>query len=90
MLLGLNCNWPEGLYGKVGYNHPDAQKLITALKPSSLRFPHGVWSNFYDWESDGRRMTDNYKTLYDSAVRDHPDLKYGFDGLHRLHQNTRF
>ncbi len=39
MLLGLNCNWPEGLYGKVGYNHPDAQKLITKLKPSSLRFP---------------------------------------------------
>ncbi len=35
-------------------------------------------------------MTDNYKTLYDSAVRDHPDLKYGFDGLHRLHQKLGF
>lgn len=57
MLLGLNCKWPENLYGKVGYNHPDAQKLIGELKPSSLRFPHGVWANFYDWESDGRRIT---------------------------------
>lgn len=90
MLLGLNCNWPEGLYGKIGYNHPDAQKLIRTLKPSSLRFPHGVWSNFYDWESDGRRMTDDYKTLYDTAVRNHPELKYGFDGLHKLHQELGF
>nr|UZM28271.1 hypothetical protein [uncultured bacterium] len=90
MLLGLNCNWPEGLYGKVGYNHPDAQKLINRLKPSSLRFPHGVWANFYDWESDGRRMTDDYKTPYDSAVKGHPDLKYGFDGFYKLHQELDF
>jgi len=90
MLLGLNCNWPERLYGKSGYNNPLAQKLIRTLKPSSLRFPHGVWANFYDWESDGRRMTDNYKTPYDSAVKDHPDLKYGFDGLHTLHKELDF
>ncbi len=90
MLLGLNCNWPEGLYGKVGYNHPKAQNLIKKMKPGSLRFPHGVWSNFYDWESDGRRMTDDYKTPYDSAVKGHPDLKYGFDGFHRLHQELEF
>nr|UZM28256.1 hypothetical protein [uncultured bacterium] len=90
MLLGLNCNWPEGLYGKTGYNNPQAQKLIRAFKPSSLRFPHGVWSNFYDWESDGRRITDNYKTPYDSSVKDHPELKYGFDGLRTLHQEFGF
>jgi alpha-L-arabinofuranosidase len=90
MLLGLNCNWPENLYGKVGYNHPRAQSLIKQMKPTSLRFPHGVWANFYDWESDGRRITDDYKTPYDSAVKDHPDLKYGFDGFHRLHQELKF
>lgn len=90
MLLGLNCSWPERQYGKVGYNHPDAQKLIRSFKPSSLRFPHGVWANFYDWESDGRRMTDSYKTPYDAAVKDHPDLKYGFEGLHQLHGELGF
>ncbi|TWU28661.1 hypothetical protein [Bythopirellula polymerisocia] len=90
MLFGLNCNWPEGLYGKTGYNHPSAQKLIRQLEPSSLRFPHGVWSNFYDWESDGRRITDDYKTPYDSAVKGHPDLKYGFDGFNALHQELSF
>ncbi|MBB3209492.1 hypothetical protein FHS27_005332 [Rhodopirellula rubra] len=90
MLLGLNCNWPENLYGKVGYNHPDAQKLIVAMNPSSLRFPHGVWSNFYDWESDGRRITDDYVTPYDSSVKNHPELKYGFEGFHNLHQRLGF
>ncbi|QDT10921.1 hypothetical protein [Planctomycetes bacterium K23_9] len=90
LLLGLNCNWPENLYGKIGYNHPDAQKLITQLDPSSLRFPHGVWANFYDWESDGRRITDDYHTPYDTAVKNHPDLKYGFDGFHKLHQQLNF
>jgi hypothetical protein len=90
MLLGLNCSWPENLYGKFGYNHPDAQKLIRKLKPGSVRFPHGVWANFYDWESDGRRITDDYKTPYDRAVKGHPDLKYGFEGFHTLHQELRF
>ncbi|MEO6785744.1 MAG: hypothetical protein ABI318_06390, partial [Chthoniobacteraceae bacterium] len=55
LLLGLNCNWPENQYGSVGYNHPDAQKLIRAMKPGYLRWPHGVWANVYDWEVDGRR-----------------------------------
>ncbi|VGO12545.1 hypothetical protein PDESU_01098 [Pontiella desulfatans] len=90
LLLGLNANWPENLYGKIGYNHPDAQRLIRRFKPSSLRFPHGVWAKFYDWESDGRRKTDNYKTPYDASVTNHPTLKYGFDGLHQLHQELKF
>ncbi|MCM2374176.1 hypothetical protein [Aporhodopirellula aestuarii] len=90
MLLGLNCNWPENLYGKIGYNHPDAQKLISTMNPSSLRFPHGVWANFYDWESDGRRITDDYVTPYDSSVKNHPELKYGFEGFHKLHQQLGF
>ncbi len=90
LLLGLNCNWPEGQYGMVGYNHPDAQKLIRSIKPSSLRWPHGVWANVYDWEVDGRRMDDDYQTQYRAGVEKHPDLRYGFPGLHALHQELKF
>ncbi len=90
MLLGLNCSWPEGLYGKTGFNNPEAKKLIRAFRPVALRFPHGVWANFYDWESDGRRITDNYETPYDDAVKDHPNLKYGFQGFHSLHAELGF
>lgn len=89
-LLGLNCNWPEAQYGKTGYNHPHAQKLIKTFKPAALRWPHGVWANFYDWETDGRRITDNYKTPYDESVKGHPDLKYGIDGLKALHDDLEF
>lgn len=90
MLLGLNCSWPEGLYGKIGYENPHAEELIRQFKPVALRFPHGVWANFYDWESDGRRMTDSYKTPYDSAVKDHPELRYGFKAFHLLHEDLDF
>lgn len=90
MLLGLNCSWPENQYGKIGYNNPDAQQLIQALRPTVLRFPHGVWANFYDWESDGRRITDNYVTPYDSAVKDHSNLLYGFDSLAALRDEIGF
>lgn len=90
MMLGLNCSWPEEQYGKNGYNNPDAQKLIRAFQPVALRFPHGVWANFYDWKNDGRRITDTYKTAYDSAVKEHGDLKYGFDSLNTLHTEIGF
>ena len=90
LLLGLNCGWPEMLYGMVGYNNPDAQKLITAFHPTSLRFPHGVWANFYDWEVDGRRIYDGYSRVYLRAVKDHPDLRYGFPGFTMLHSNLNF
>lgn len=89
-LLGLNANWPESLYGKVGFNHPDALKLVRSFRPSSLRFPHGVWSNFYDWECDGRRITDDYVTPYNSSVKKHPTLLYGFDGFYTLHKELNF
>lgn len=90
LLLGLNCNWPEGQYGLQGYNNPVAQNLIRTFKPSSLRWPHGVWANVYDWEVDGRRMYDDYKTEYRSGVEKHPELRYGFPGLHSLHQELKF
>ena len=95
-LLGLNCNWPEKLYGFNGYNNPDAQRLITAFHPSALRFPHGVWANFYDWKVDGRRIYDGYKNdpytkgNYLGAVKQHPDLCYGFPGFATLHSNLNF
>ncbi len=90
MLLGVNCGWPENLYGSTGFNSPEAKKLIQAFKPPALRFPHGVWANFYDWECDGRRITDGYKGEYAAAVKDHPGLKYGFDGFHKLHDALKF
>jgi hypothetical protein len=89
-LLGLNTNFPENQYGSDGYNDADAQALITAWSPPALRFPHGVWSNFYDWEVDGRRIYDGYTGTYYNAVVNVPNLRYGFDGFKTLHDNLGF
>ena len=90
LLLGLNCSWPENQYGSAGYNHADAQRLMVALRPSSLRYPHGVWANFYDWEVDGRRIYDEYSGTYFSAVTKWPNLRYGFPRFTTLHSNLNF
>ncbi len=89
-LLGLNTNFPENQYGLDGYNDSDGQALITAWSPPALRFPHGVWSNFYDWEVDGRRIYDDYPTSYRPAVENVPQLLYGYDGFKTLHDNLGF
>ena len=85
MLLGLNTNFPENQYGSDGYNDADGQDLITTWDPPSLRFPHGVWANFYDWEVDGRRIYDGYTGTYFNAVVNVPNLRYGFPGFNTLH-----
>jgi len=89
-LLGLNTNFPENQYGLDGYNDADGQALITGWAPPALRFPHGVWSNFYDWEVDGRRIYDGYMGTYHDAVVNVPQLKYGYDGFKTLHDNLGF
>lgn len=89
-LLGLNTNFPENLYGLDGYNDSDGQALITGWAPPALRFPHGVWANFYDWEVDGRRIYDDYDTTYREAVENVPQLLYGYDGFKTLHDNLGF
>ncbi|WP_136078198.1 hypothetical protein [Pontiella desulfatans] len=90
LLLGLNTNFPENQYGSDGYNDPDGQDLITTWNPPALRFPHGVWANFYDWEVDGRRIYDGYDGTYVGAVTNVPHLRYGFPGFNTLHNNLNF
>ncbi|MDF7823457.1 hypothetical protein P4B35_05490 [Pontiellaceae bacterium B12227] len=90
LLLGLNTNFPENQYGSDGYNDTDGQDLITTWNPPALRFPHGVWANFYDWEVDGRRIYDGYDGIYVGAVTNVPNLRYGFPGFNTLHSNLNF
>ena len=89
-LMGLNTNFPENLYGLDGYNDADGQTLITTWAPPTLRFPHGVWANYYDWEVDGRRIYDDYVTIYRGAVENVPQLRYGYPGFKNLHDNLGF
>ena len=73
-----------------GFNHSTNKDHFRTINPSGVRWPQGVWANFYDWESDGRRIFDNYQDTYYGAVVNVPQLKYGFDGLHELHDELNF
>ena len=86
MLVGLGWGAP-GFYG---FNHSYSRDQIRAFQPSSIRFPSGVWSNFYDWEIDGYAVYDDYQGEYHDNVRNHPGWTPGFGGLHTVHNEFTF
>ncbi len=89
--LGVNIDWHN--HKKMGYNHPEAKSFVRQYKPVSIRWPQGLWANFYDWKVDGRRRYDDYvfnNEQYIKAIEDHPDLVYGFPGFHELHSELKF
>lgn len=89
-LLGLNIDWHAG-YESMGYNHPDAKAFMRNYKPVSVRFPQGVWSNFYDWKLDARRRYDDYDNKeFVKPVENFQHIRYGFPGFTELHNELGF
>ena len=89
-LLGLNIDWHAG-YESKGYNHPDAKSFMRNYKPVSVRFPQGVWSNFYDWKLDARRRYDDYDNKeFVNPVENFQHIRYGFPGFTELHSELGF
>ncbi|NRD23068.1 carbohydrate-binding protein [Winogradskyella litoriviva] len=70
--LNVNSSETEVFNNKIiGYNiqgfDTQVQKdFINLVDPVTIRFPHGVWANFYEWETDGYQQ-DSYDN------RDHQD-----------------
>ena len=42
--------------------------LINKLKPITIRFPHGLWSNWYDWRRDVTRLFGTESFEYEQGV----------------------
>jgi len=76
-----------------GFTKPEEQELIRRFDPITIRFPHGVWANFYNWETDGyTRYGDTWKSGHAHTV----DVTYarynircGFPGLAELHAEKK-
>ena len=52
--------------------HNDGQQLVRDMDPITIRFPHGLFSNWYDWEKDKARVygTERFTyTKYDGNPR---------------------
>ncbi|MBU2883537.1 hypothetical protein KO525_10040 [Psychrosphaera sp. B3R10] len=73
------------------------QELINTFNPTTIRFPHGIWANWYDWRTDGTRVfgTDTFRYEHSDGsfkskeidhlssikVFEQNDTKVGIDGL---------
>lgn len=43
-------------YNIFGFNTATEQEFIRKFDPTTIRFPHGLFANWYDWRTDGTRV----------------------------------
>lgn len=59
LLLGTNTHH---------FTATQEQDLINKLKPITIRFPHGLWANWYDWRRDVTRLFGAESFEYEQGV----------------------
>ncbi|GAA4950445.1 hypothetical protein GCM10023314_24690 [Algibacter agarivorans] len=59
LLLGTNTHH---------FSTTNEKDLINKLKPITIRFPHGLWSNWYDWRRDVTRLFGTETFQYEQGV----------------------
>ena len=83
-LLGANI---------AGFTSGNERNLIKAFDPITIRFPSGVFGNWYDWTVDGNRIYDDYvpktyqgvpDSTYIKMINSSQSVKTGFPGLTAL------
>ena len=87
LLLGANFG---------GFSSAEEKKIVRFLKPVTVRFPSGVWSNWYNWENDMSEYDPNdtydigdfHRNVMDTWRRN--NTKAGFPGLKTLHDDLQF
>ncbi|NJC28078.1 RICIN domain-containing protein [Neolewinella antarctica] len=92
-LLSVNIGWDSGVFALDGYDNFRAKAFMRDFAPVSVRFPHGVWSNWYDWEEDKPVLRDDYEFGgFQEVIRGNVqyDWTFGFDGLKQLHDERDF
>jgi len=59
LLLGTNTHH---------FSTAKEKDLINKLKPITIRFPHGLWANWYDWRRDVTRLFGEESFQYEQGV----------------------
>lgn len=54
-------------YNIEGFDTRTQKDFLELVNPVTIRFPHGVWANFYEWETDGYQQ-DSYDNRNHQAV----------------------
>ncbi len=54
--LGMNSTLLDTYVSASGYDSDNSKDFITYAQPSVMRFPNGVYGNFYNWKDDNRYL----------------------------------
>ncbi len=87
LLLGINFG---------GYTTTQEKEIVRYLDPVGIRFPSGVWSNWYNWEKDISEYdpTDTYDigAFHKQVMDDYAKygLYTGFEGMKAMHDELNF
>jgi alpha-L-arabinofuranosidase len=81
-------------YNVLHFKSKSEQEFVNRMDPIAMRFPDGVWGNFYDWETDGftnhghqHRRSDVYAPTL--ATWKERGIKGGFAGLTKLNNDKK-
>jgi hypothetical protein len=81
-------------YNILHFKSKREREFVERMNPVAMRFPDGVWGNFYDWETDGftnhgdeHRRSHVYAPVL--AKWKERGIKGGFDGLTKLNNQKR-
>ena len=59
LLLGTNTHH---------FSTTKEKELVNKLKPITIRFPHGLWANWYDWKRDVSRLFGSESFQYEQGL----------------------
>ena len=77
-------------YNIQGFKTTLQKEFINLVDPVTIRFPHGVWANFYNWQTDGYQ-----DDSYDNREHEEPlktfvcCIKGEIDGIADLNQQKK-
>ncbi|MDW5288132.1 carbohydrate-binding protein [Formosa sp. PL04] len=92
-------------YNIFGFNSSTDKDFINTFNPNTIRFPHGLFANWYDWRQDKSRVfgtetfdyifrkqetrTTEIDELHAINIFDTNNMKVGIDGLAQLNSDKK-
>tara|TARA_R110002049_G_scaffold267436_2_gene443815 strand:- start:125 stop:3037 length:2913 start_codon:yes stop_codon:yes gene_type:complete len=77
-------------YNIEGFNTELQKDFIRLVDPITIRFPHGVWANFYEWQTDGYQNDSYDNGTHESALATYACcLKGNIDGIAALNTEKK-
>ena len=92
-------------YNIFGFRSATEKSLINTFNPTTLRFPHGLFANWYDWRTDKTRVfgTETFEYIFQKKeprvetigelgsinTMDRLNMYVGIDGLEQLNKEKK-